>query len=82
MTPEERLGQLDQALEALRTAWPTVLPTLHERADELTVSLIGENDEQTRGRIKELMKLIELPQALKSERDSIVEALQEQGRAE
>jgi hypothetical protein len=71
MTPAERVDQINQQLEALRTAWPCLAEILREKAEALTLNLIGENNEQTRGRIKALRELMELPETLQQERDGI-----------
>jgi hypothetical protein len=71
MTPAERVDQINQQLEALRPGWPVLAEILREKAEALTVSLIGENNEQTRGRIKALRELMELPETLQQERDGI-----------
>jgi hypothetical protein len=71
VTPKARVDQINSTLEALRTAWTWLEPVLQEKAQALTVDLIGENNEQTRGRIKQLRELMELPETLASERDGI-----------
>jgi hypothetical protein len=77
MTPEARLAQINQTLEAVRSGWPFLLVLMQERADALTLDLIGQDNEQTRGRIKQLRELMELPEALQSEREGIERALAE-----
>jgi hypothetical protein len=71
MTPEQRIEDIDQALAALRGAWPFIASELHTRITELTGQLVNENNEQTRGRIKALLDLMELPITLQQERDGI-----------
>lgn len=77
MTPEARLAQINQTLEAVRTGWPFLLVLMQERKDALTQDLIGQDNEQTRGRIKQLVELMELPATLQQERDGINAALAE-----
>jgi hypothetical protein len=77
MTPEARLSQISQTLEAVRSGWPSFLSVLQEKADRLTLDLIGQDNEQTRGRIKQLRELMELPEALQQERDGINAGLAE-----
>lgn len=72
----ERLNQLDLALAAA-PVWPRFAAEIARRVDELTLKLIGENNEQTRGAIKELRCLIDLPAALQAERDHLAAALSE-----
>lgn len=70
-TPEERLGELTNQIQAIQNGWPFFSSLLQERINELTVRLIGGNDEQVRGRIKALQELKELPVTLQQERDGI-----------
>lgn len=81
MTAEDRLDELDEQLQALAHVWPVLLPLLQARTQSHVVSLIGANDEQVRGRVKALMELIELPDALQQERDGIRAGLDEQSPA-
>lgn len=78
---EERLAQLDQQIRAIQNGWPFFLALLQERIDAHTVTLIGANDEQTRGRIKALQELKELPVTLQQERDGISAGLADQAPA-
>lgn len=77
MNPSERINQIDQALVAIQTGWPFLLAEINERIDSLTQSLIAQDNEQTRGRIKALRDLKELPETLKQERESISAGLAE-----
>lgn len=77
MQPIERLNQIDQALGAIQNGWPFLLAEINERIDSLTQSLIAQDNEQTRGRIKALRDLKELPEMLKQERESISAGLAE-----
>lgn len=81
MTPEDRLGELTNQLQAIQNGWPFFSSLLQERIDALTERLIGSNDEQTRGRIKALQELKELPVTLQQERDGIRAGLSEQDPA-
>lgn len=64
---DERLAQLAQMQQGLNSAWPTLSTWLLERKDRFTRELIETNDEETRGRIKELVTILELPQGLQDE---------------
>lgn len=78
MNIDDRITYLNTTLASLDHAWPHILPELRARVDDLTLNLIGANDEQTRGRIKELRWLISLPDTLRSERDHIKVVLESQ----
>jgi hypothetical protein len=71
MTPQDRLGELEQQLRAIENAWPLLAGLLQERIDAHTTALINRNDDETRGRIKALKELQELPVTLQQERDGI-----------
>lgn len=77
MTEADRLDQINNALNALRPAWPHFAAVLNERIADATLKLISENDEQTRGRIKALRDLLNLPETLQQERDGITAELPE-----
>jgi hypothetical protein len=74
---EQRIAHIGQGLQAIQSGWPFLLGELEARIKELTISLINNNDEQTRGQIKALMALTELPQTLATERESMSDALSE-----
>jgi hypothetical protein len=50
---------------------------LQDKAQALTAELIGQDNEQTRGRIKQLRELMELPETLHQEREGISAGLAE-----
>jgi dihydroorotase len=77
MTPEDRLAEIDQTLEALRPAWPHLRVLLEGKRADLTVQLIAQDNEQVRGRIKALGDLLELPETLQQEREGIRAGLAE-----
>lgn len=77
MSPQERVDQINQQLEAIRSGWPFFLALLKEKSDSLTESLVAQDNEQTRGRIKQLRELMELPETLTQERDGISAGLAE-----
>lgn len=55
---------------------------LNARISEMTESLINNDNEQTRGAIKELRRLRDMPDSLAQERDGISAALAEQAAAD
>jgi hypothetical protein len=71
LTPEQRIEQISAGLESIRGGWPFLSQLFKEEAERLTVELIGQDNEQTRGRIKQLRELMELPLTLHSEREAI-----------
>ena len=73
MTYDERLEQINALLPALSS--PALLAHINGEIASLTVSLIETNDEQTRGRLKALRDLINLPEALQYERDGLAAEL-------
>lgn len=75
MTAQQRLDYLNATLAALHGCWPHLVQEIQARIDSKTAQLIGENNEQTRGAIKALRDLIDLPAALQQERDHITAAL-------
>lgn len=62
-----RVDQLTQWVPALQQAWPALAPLLEERRARYVTRLIATEDEQARGRIKELSDLLELPMRLQRE---------------
>lgn len=56
------------ALQAgLAGAWPLFRPWLDEKRQELVRNLVSANDEEARGRIKQLDEILELPERLQNE---------------
>lgn len=81
MTIQERINQISNTLTALQSGWPHLLIEIDERIQALTTQLVSTDNEQTRGRIKALCDIKELPETLKQERDGISAALSEQDAA-
>ena len=75
MSAQARLDHLNATLAALHGCWPHLVQEIQARIDSKTAQLIGENNEQTRGAIKVLRDLVDLPAALQQERDHITAAL-------
>lgn len=63
------------AMEQVFPAWPRITLELQYRLNDLTERLIGQNDEQVRGAIKELRALIDLPASLQDERKHLAAGL-------
>ena len=66
-----RLDYINSTLAAFDMAWPRLAGEIQSRIDSLTLKLISANDDETRGAIKELRRLLVLPDTLASERDHI-----------
>lgn len=84
MTHEEigaRVGQIGRTLDALRDAWPSLSAEIQSRIEDRTNALITANDEQTRGGIKELRNLLNLPETLQQEREGLTAALSDEDAA-
>lgn len=81
MTPQDRIAQINQTLQAIQTGWLFLCSEMDSRMASLTVQLINNDNEQVRGRIKALRELKELPETLQQERDGISAALSEQDAA-
>jgi hypothetical protein len=78
MTAQERADQIAGMLSVLMPAWPALTMEVSERIENLTAELIGEDNEQTRGRIKALRELLNLPETLQQEREAITAGLSEE----
>lgn len=72
-----RLDYLNSTLAAFDTAWPKLAGEIRSRIDHLTLKLISANDDETRGAIKELRDLLDLPESLRYEREHINAALED-----
>ncbi len=77
---KDRLDYLNSVIASLEY-WDKLEKEIDLEISALTVRLIAENNEQTRGAIKALQKLKDLPAALEYERREISAALSEQDAA-
>lgn len=68
-----RLDYLNTTLAAFDTVWPKLSGEIQSRVDHLTLKLISANNDETRGAIKELQDLLNLPESLRYEREHINE---------
>lgn len=73
MIAEDRIDQINRLLPVLQSQ--AFADHLAGRIADLTNRLIGENNEQTRGAIKELRILIDLPAQLHAELSSLTAEL-------
>lgn len=84
MTPEqlnERQGQLTALLAALPAAWAMLTAELQRSRAEKVERLVAADDPELRGRIKEIDDLLQLPNNLRQELLSFVNALPDEGAA-
>ena len=82
MTTEERIAHIGKTLDAIQIGWPMLRAELQQRADDLTEQLVNNDNEQTRGRIKQLREVMNLPETLAQERQGLSAALAEQAAAD
>lgn len=75
MIVTDRIEQINRQLPVLQSA--ALAELLNDRIDELTERLIGAENEQVRGAIKELRTLINLPAQLQFELAGYTEGLPE-----
>lgn len=78
----DRVAHIDSRLSAIKGAWPHVVAEIDALLLPLMEKLMNSEDEQTRGRIKALRELKELPVLLLQEREGISAALSEQDAAD
>lgn len=74
----ERLAEVDAALAAFEKCYKHVVYEIESRMKEKIVRLIQSNDEQLRGEIKAYQSILDLPQQLQQERQSLT-ALPDEG---
>jgi hypothetical protein len=79
MEVKERLAELMLLQGALSAGWNSLKGHLEKRKAELVVGLISHDDEQMRGRIKELDDLLGLPERLQREAEGLTAPQQEEG---
>lgn len=70
-----RINTITQLLDALNPMWHLLTLELDGIQYNLTQSLIAANDEQTRGKLKMLLAIKELPETLLSERQVLNDGL-------
>ena len=77
MTPEERLAEIAPLQQVLTVAWPLLKDHVEKWRSELVLALVSQNNDETRGKIKCLDELLELPYRLQSESMSLQHPQQE-----
>lgn len=79
---QQRADEISKTLQAIQHGWPFLLAELHAQVERNVERLISQNNEETRGRIKALRDLMNLPEMLEAERQGILAAeLPDQGSA-
>lgn len=78
----ERISQITRTLDAIRNGWPLLAEEIDARLGELTEQLINNENEQTRGQIKALRWMKDLPVALAQERGGISADLSDKDSAD
>lgn len=87
MTPEqaqevaERVNQVQAVLNALPGAWAPLARELERIRAEKVEALVTENNEQTRGAVKQIDEVLQLPNNLRQELLNLVNSLPEMGEA-
>lgn len=79
---EARLNHINQTMNAIQTGWHFLLAEIELRIEAKTESLISQNNEETRGAIKALRDLRNLPEALQHEREALIAALSDEDAAQ
>lgn len=74
---QDRILQLERFIGSVYPNWDQVAREIDSQIDGLVLSLIAQNNEETRGKIKALRDLRDLPIALKQELDAIKAELPE-----
>ena len=74
---EQRRAHITQTLSVLHPIWPLLTAEVVVRISDMTERLIAQDDEQTRGGIKALRELLNLPETLQHEREGITAGLSE-----
>jgi hypothetical protein len=74
----ERLAQIAPMQQALSVVWTALEKHLRERKADLVLRLVSKNDDEVRGRIKEIDDLLELPERLQQEAVSLQQPQQEE----
>lgn len=77
MDLKSRTAELTQLTEAMRNAWPFLLPVIKQMQADKTQSLIAAENPEARGAIKALQGLIDLPETVKAELEQIRQQLED-----
>lgn len=81
MKHEDRINQISAGLDRMAHAWPFVAGEIEARIASRIEDLVNQDNEQTRGQIKALRWVLDLPSALRDERDGMSAALADEAAA-
>lgn len=73
----ELLSTQQARLDAVRNSWPVLGSLFGEMRAEAVESLVAQESEQVRGRIKELDLVMELPSSLSAEVEQLAQAMKD-----
>jgi type VI protein secretion system component VasF len=76
-----RVNQVQGLLNAIEGAWAPLARELARMRAEKVESLVTENNEQTRGAVKQIDEVLQLPNNLREELLSLINSLPETGEA-
>ena len=74
---QARVAAICRFLEAVPSLWPVLLTELDAIEASLIEALVTQDNAETRGRIKAIRGIKELPAMLQAERDGLTEGLAE-----
>ncbi|NOV28019.1 hypothetical protein E5S69_31530 [Cupriavidus necator] len=72
-----RIAHISSLIDSMRACWPGLVAELKARESDLITQLIAQDNPETRGRIKQLRDVIDLPSLLRSEQDGLTAGLAE-----
>jgi hypothetical protein len=75
----ERQAQIAPLFSAMHGMWPLLAAELTRIREQHMTGLVAENDEQLRGRIKQIDDLLFLPHSLRQELQNLSESVPDSG---
>jgi hypothetical protein len=76
-----RVAAIEEGQRAIQNGWPFFMAEVQAQIDQLTAELVEANNDETRGRIKALVSILNLPESLEIERQALAAALAEEAAA-
>lgn len=74
---EARIAHISALIDSMRACWPSIVEELRAREADLITQLVAQDNPETRGRIKQLRDVIDLPYLLRSEQEGLTAGLSE-----